>query len=1733
MLNPGALVEHKESGRPSAAAGSTQDGTRTVSPSDMTAAADASPKAGYKITGEREEADNTPAKKSAPAETPENSTPVKNTEEKEHKHEFSSTQFDINGREGAAVKRAAAKIPDSDLYTAESGYGREDHPHVTVKYGLHTNDAANLREALKDQPPVPVTLGKTSLFEGKGETPYDVVKVDVDSPELHALNAKIAAAEEHTDTHPEYKPHVTLAYVKKGLGAKYDGRSVDGVTGRTVKLDSLTFSDRDGKAVEIPLTGKGEENISPSASEEEPSPVQGADAQPTKAETRASVKTEKVDKRTGLTPTQEDYLAGELVKVADRHIEEAGAPDGAALRAKFAEDGGIPKQMLGAPMGEPTTIKVPGDGEFTVGSAQAANRLHQKITGQPIEGFERAKVASLLKTSSASGLREKSREPLLDEYVRSVGGPERALPALKNLHAQLESDPEYAKELGAEPYSVRQQLEGLRRSLDDKRSTEPVRRELLRDANEKIAGAESFGGLKEKVDAFVRKEAGRGKANQAYAEEQIARLTPEGYLTFEPTSPYSDSARKIAKSEIAQKQIAVAHESGVPVDHSGGGVDWFRLERQVKGDDAVDAAYFSQGKKAARPAESGAPETERTGERVAPASEVKGDKLGGVEFKRGQWLPPDFVYHNTSREAVDAIEREGMDQGSFSDRPIKFGGDSWIAVRRGDLPDPQEHTYGNAKAIEPSYEFKNYDNPDDPSAYSLGRHTIPADKFYLVDKKGRVIRQLGRQSKAEQGSEGAPSKRAAGLSITGKGTKADYDATKRQLLAKLSPDRLHDASDIASMLPDLARLGAYHVRNGAVAFKDFASRMIDDLGDGIRPHLKRVYLEAQKLVEGNYEQDVRSGDTESVGGAENSRDDRGDGSDVQGVDRGGRSVEHTQPPSADRGESAPQGEDDGRPAVEGRDVEKEASSPNAREGAEVESAEEQPHHSNFQPRDDDGTFVEGKPELPPTGAANAVTSDERAARGLSDVEKQAYQTLGESYTEGRRLVESGEIDPRALAQTISDKPRPLSASEVGALAYDRARLINDHRDAVSEIARAVDADDPLAVAKGKERLEQIEKAFDANDQALQKGGREQSAAFNARKVMVRDDYSLASVINRAKAKAGGEISEETRARLEDLSKKLEDAESALAKKDEELKRAKAARAVKRIQRDAERETRRTRRAATREQLDQEFADLKQQFAQARAEIRNTVQPSGLAGLDPEGKLTAIIARMARNRVRAGVVTLDGLVDEIHGHLSDVLDGLTKRDIRDAISGYGEERKSPERDEAASRLAELRRQMRDLSAREDGQLTQAERSRLPAAKKRLQKQIADLEEKIARGDFTKPGPRTPLVYDAEGEELKGRRDALRADIDREIRRLELQNRTKGQKLSDFILKARRAVLLSSVQTLGKLTAAAAGRAITTPTEEVIGGALSKLPGVRRVAEKAPREGGLNLHAEGAALRSLASRGMLREAKETLTGGSHTLAVRYGGKEHSEPEMLELFGRIHGALKSPAKYSEFFRAVEKRSAFEHDRLVKSGMTSDEAAEHLQRPDVQAAILGKAYEDASRAILMQDNAAVRLYKGLTRQMEAQGGVSKGAAKAAKFLLPIVKVPTNFVAESTDYAAGGLRALYAVRHGIDSLTPDQADAVIRSLKKQTVGAGLMTLGYLFPGNFGGYYQPGDNKDKRKPQAGTIRVAGHDLPRWLAHSPALEALQIGATVRHVVDAERKKRGESPVASGLYQAGKG
>lgn len=161
-------------------------------------------------------------------------------------HKWATAYARMTGAPADAIRMLNAKIPDDQL----AGDGREDNPHVTIKYGLAPDNAELLRPIVEASPPIKLTFGSTSIYATDVQ---DVLKFDVWSDGLRALNEAIDAAVPHVDKHDWYLPHMTVAYLKPGTGQLYAGdRSLEG---QEVVIDRVVFSDRMGNETEIMLKG--------------------------------------------------------------------------------------------------------------------------------------------------------------------------------------------------------------------------------------------------------------------------------------------------------------------------------------------------------------------------------------------------------------------------------------------------------------------------------------------------------------------------------------------------------------------------------------------------------------------------------------------------------------------------------------------------------------------------------------------------------------------------------------------------------------------------------------------------------------------------------------------------------------------------------------------------------------------------------------------------------------------------------------------------------------------------------------------------------------------------------------------------------------------------------------------------------------------------------------------------------------------------------------------------------------------------------------------------------------------------------------------------------------------------------------------------------------------------------------------------------------------------------------
>jgi len=148
-------------------------------------------------------------------------------------------------------------IPDKDLYKEGDEYGFESEKHCTLKYGLKKDISKEELATLFDGVyKFEITLTALSQFKNGKEEGYDVVKWDCKSDILTRLNKKISDTYECEDTYPDYKPHITVGYVKPD-SFKKEKKNLN----IKVTIDEIVYSPAEGEKIYLKLTDKKKEKI--------------------------------------------------------------------------------------------------------------------------------------------------------------------------------------------------------------------------------------------------------------------------------------------------------------------------------------------------------------------------------------------------------------------------------------------------------------------------------------------------------------------------------------------------------------------------------------------------------------------------------------------------------------------------------------------------------------------------------------------------------------------------------------------------------------------------------------------------------------------------------------------------------------------------------------------------------------------------------------------------------------------------------------------------------------------------------------------------------------------------------------------------------------------------------------------------------------------------------------------------------------------------------------------------------------------------------------------------------------------------------------------------------------------------------------------------------------------------------------------------------------------------------
>jgi hypothetical protein len=523
----------------------------------------------------------------------------------------------------------------------------------------------------------------------------------------------------------------------------------------------------------------------------------------------------------------------------------------------------------------------------------------------------------------------------------------------------------------------------------------------------------------------------------------------------------------------------------------------------------------------------------------------------------------------------------------------------------------------------------------------------------------------------------------------------------------------------------------------------------------------------------------------------------------------------------------------------------------------------------------------------------------------------------------------------------------------------------------------------------------------------------------------------------------------------------------------------------------------------------------------------------------EGK--RLIRAMARAQLEMGATDAHAVIDAIHEGIRDFAP-MDKGEIAAIVGGFEDIPKAKAtRSELQERLTQLRRELRaEFGPGRPEAVAAAKNAR---RQNEIRKQIAKLDEQIKTGDFrkeTRPKPE----YDEETLRLQADLERSRAKADWEERQIEFRHASPVKRAATFAASLYRASILAGISVFEHLAGASAWRLVSTLFEDAFWSGARHFPGLKNLDERALIEGGgFEARAHLAGLRDTFSAQTLRDMRDKMTKGASDRQILYGGKlEHqSHFPLLDVIGHSHDAIKTPLERYAYARAYVRGNKNLRKSLARQGKDADAVDRSMATDSAQAMLNLKAYEESQAAKLQGNNRLVNEYNALLKKAEASGDFGALVAGLARIETPILKIPFNYAAESFSYfpLIGTAKAISksrsigerVARGGVE-MTSDEADYIVRQIKKQGVGAGAAAIGFFSYLNFGGLWRPGHGPSNPKVATGDVKVGDTDITHHWTHSPFENNFQMGATVAYIMredaaKAAKDKRADSPLVDAL------
>lgn len=692
-----------------------------------------------------------------------------------------------------------------------------------------------------------------------------------------------------------------------------------------------------------------------------------------------------------------------------------------------------------------------------------------------------------------------------------------------------------------------------------------------------------------------------------------------------------------------------------------------------------------------------------------------------------------------------------------------------------------------------------------------------------------------------------------------------------------------------------------------------------------------------------------------------------------------------------------------------------------------------------------------------TGIKNAISNKERFERALPKVDVRSLGGDNEVLNEGKELVDSGKINPRDIVNRILDTNDGMQPDEAKAMQYYMHQLAA-HEENLRQGITTAENDFEKSELSGQ--LQQLSDEMDRATDANIKAGKAWSDVGNIRQIIVDPGFNPSRERAVIKDGYGGEIPKDVVKRLEDITKERDKAIEEKNKLEEQIKNAAAQKTIDGVK-----------KTKTQQKKEDILSERKHILEELKSAIKKDTS-AGYAFPFPVHTIEAI-GKLAINYVKEGYVNLEEITGKIYDDIKDLFPGATKKDVRDAIAQYG-----PLKTEAY---------MRETT--------------------KLEKKGESLEKK--KGELPKSTQK--MFFEKDSRWVKAQQRVVNAQYKIKVEKRKAFESQKNwyQKGLMWLGRGVRISILSGVNVLEKLAAAATiGGLIKRVPEQVIGKMWGTI--LPAIDKKAPVEGGINIAAEIKFAKDFFNPvKFAHNSWEILKTGASDLSKKHGNAEYEHIPVLYLPTDLHQIIKDPLKRGTYEASLknvmnwaEKKGMDTNDPLVKQSMET------------------AAYKRANYEIFQEQNWLTKKFSEWKSSMEKKGNTGATGKFLADFMIPVSTVPTNIARRVLTTSPLGLirgaaKVTEAYRKGIENLSNDEADSIMKQLKQGTLGTALWLTGWFGYKNFGGLYSQFNPNKKRSGdelKSDQMSVNGEMIDKPVQHALPLEIIQLAATMHHIYD---------------------